>query len=188
MKINLSLHLCLTKNIKGDPIQNSGFPDSLAGKESTWNGGDLCSIPGLGRSPGEAKGYPLQYSGLENSMECIVHGVKTSRTQLSNFHFQFKIQRTAFQTSHFCSLLTPSSLIAPQMLPWMSFWSDFLVPYPDLLLASVYQGWSGRKGRHMPEMSKWAVLRDSIDFGCNALELLTLYWNYLHACFSHLDQ
>jgi len=70
-------------------------------------------------------------------MECIVHGVKTSRTQLSNLHFQFKIQRTAFQTSHFRSLLTPSSLIDPQMLPWMSFWSDFLVPYPDLLLASV---------------------------------------------------
>ena len=36
--------------------------------------GDLGSIPGLGRSPGEGKGYPLQYSGLENSMECIVHG------------------------------------------------------------------------------------------------------------------
>ena len=40
----------------------------------------------------------------------------------------------------------------------------------------------------MPEMSKWAGLRDSIDFGCNVLEPLPLYWNYLHACFSHLDQ
>ena len=44
-------------------------------------------IPGLGRSPGEGKGYPFQYSDLENSMDCIVHGVARSRTQLSNFHF-----------------------------------------------------------------------------------------------------
>ena len=58
-----------------------------AGKESTCNVGDLDSIPGLGISPGEGKGYSLQYSGLENSMDCIVHGVAKSHTQLSNFHF-----------------------------------------------------------------------------------------------------
>ena len=45
-----------------------GFADSSVGKESTCNAGDLASIPGLGKSPGEGKGYPLQYSGLENSM------------------------------------------------------------------------------------------------------------------------
>ena len=45
-----------------------GFPGSSAGKESACNAGDPSSIPGLGRSPGEGKGYPLQYSGLENSM------------------------------------------------------------------------------------------------------------------------
>jgi len=50
--------------------------------------GDLGSIPGLGRSPGEGKGYPLQYSGLENSMDIIVHGVTKSRTRLRDFHFQ----------------------------------------------------------------------------------------------------
>ena len=49
--------------------------------------GDLGFIPGLGRSPGEEKGYPLQYSDLENSIDCIVHGVAKSRTQLSDFHF-----------------------------------------------------------------------------------------------------
>ena len=43
-------------------------------------------IPGLGRSPGEGKGYPLQYSGMKNSMNCIVHGVTKGQTQLSNFH------------------------------------------------------------------------------------------------------
>ena len=58
-----------------------------AGKESTCNVGDLDSISGLGISPGEGKGYSLQYSGLENSMDCIVHGVAKSHTQLSNFHF-----------------------------------------------------------------------------------------------------
>ena len=46
-----------------------GFPDSSVGKESACNAGDLGLIPGLGRSPGEEKGYPLQYSGLENSMD-----------------------------------------------------------------------------------------------------------------------
>ena len=63
------------------------FPCGSAGKESTCNAGDLGSIPELGRSPGEGKGYPLQYSGLENSMECIVCGVTKSQTQLSDFHF-----------------------------------------------------------------------------------------------------
>ena len=53
--------------------------------------GDLGLIPGLGRSPGEGKGYPLQYSGLENSMDCIVCGDTKSRTQLSDFHFTLVI-------------------------------------------------------------------------------------------------
>ena len=59
------------------------------GKESACSAGDLGSIPGLGRSPGEGKGYPLQYSDLENSKECIVHGVAKSWTQLSDFHFTY---------------------------------------------------------------------------------------------------
>ena len=45
--------------------------------------------PGLGRCPGEGKGYPLQYSDLENSMDYIVHRVAKSQTQLSDFHFHF---------------------------------------------------------------------------------------------------
>ena len=64
----------------------SGFPCSSAGKESACNVGYLTSICRLGRSPGEGKGYPLQYSGLENSMDCIVHAVTKSWTGLSNFH------------------------------------------------------------------------------------------------------
>ncbi|XP_052506962.1 arginine-hydroxylase NDUFAF5, mitochondrial isoform X2 [Budorcas taxicolor] len=57
----------------------SDFPCGSAGKESTCNAGDLGSIPGLERSPGEGKGYPLQYPGLENPMDCVVHGVAKSQ-------------------------------------------------------------------------------------------------------------
>ena len=58
-----------------------------AGKESARNLGDTSLIPGLGRSPGEEKGYPLQYSGLENSMDYTVYGVAKSCTRLRNFGF-----------------------------------------------------------------------------------------------------
>ena len=57
-----------------------GFPDSSVGKESACNAGDLGWLPGLGRFPREGKGYSLQYYGLENSMDCKVHGVTKSRT------------------------------------------------------------------------------------------------------------
>ena len=62
------------------------FPCGSVGKESTYYAGDLGLIPGLGRSPGERKGYPLQYSDLENSMDYIVHGVAKILARLSNFH------------------------------------------------------------------------------------------------------
>ena len=64
-----------------------GFPCGSAGKESACNVEDLGLIPGLGRSPGEGKGYPLQYSGLENSMGGVVNGVTKSQTRLSDFQF-----------------------------------------------------------------------------------------------------
>ena len=65
-----------------------GFPCSSAGKESAYNVGDLGSIPGLGRSPGKGKGYPLQYSGLENSMDCSPWGRKEmDATEQLSFHF-----------------------------------------------------------------------------------------------------
>ena len=76
-----------------------GFPCGSAGKEYAYNVGDLGSIPGLGRFPGEGKDYPLQSSGLVNSMDCIVHGLAKSQTRLSDFHF------TAFQApSSMCGI------------------------------------------------------------------------------------
>ena len=80
-----------------------GFPCGSAGKESACNVEDLGSIPGLGRSPGEGKGYPLQYSGLENSIDCTVHGVTKSQTWWSDFHFLH---------SHFVQLSGSSAAIA----------------------------------------------------------------------------
>ena len=74
-----------------------GFPCVSIGKESACNAGDLGSVPGLGRSLGEGKDYPLQYSGLENSMDCIVHDVAKSWTRLSNFHFHFPFAYLIFQ-------------------------------------------------------------------------------------------
>ena len=87
---------CLLLERKAMTNLNSvlGFPRGSAGKESTCNAGDLGSIAGLGRSPGEGNSYPLQYSGLENSMDCIVNGVAKSQTRLRNFHF------TSLQTAY----------------------------------------------------------------------------------------
>ena len=70
-------------------IKHLGFPSGSDGKEYACNAGDLGSVPGLGRSPGEGNGNPLQYSCLENSMDrgawqATVHWVAKSRTRLSN--------------------------------------------------------------------------------------------------------
>ena len=74
------------------PFHPQGFPDSQL-IENLCNAGDWGSIPGLGRSSGEGKAYPLQYAGLENSMDCIVHGVTeldtTERLSLSRRAFVF---------------------------------------------------------------------------------------------------
>ena len=67
-----------------------GFHGGTAGRESACNVGDLGLIPGLGRSPEEGKGYLLQYSCLENSMDCRVNGVARRQTRLSDFTFTKK--------------------------------------------------------------------------------------------------
>ena len=82
-------------------ISSKGFPCGSAGKESACNGGDLGSICGLRRSPGERKGYPFQYSDLENSMDCIVHEVTKSRVGLGDFHFtSFTFDYTGLSLLH----------------------------------------------------------------------------------------
>ena len=87
----------LTQSLKNIYMFNNrsvlcmGSPCGSAGKESTCNEGDLGSLPGLGRSPGEGNNYSLQDSGLENSMDCIVPGVTKSWTRLSDFPFLFTL-------------------------------------------------------------------------------------------------
>ena len=94
-----------------------GFPGGSAGKESACNAGNLGSIPGLRRSPGEGQGYPLQYSGLENSMDCTVYGVAKSQTRLSNIHFRSYIGPYSLiihqQLFKFYILVTPFLSILP---------------------------------------------------------------------------
>ena len=87
--------------------------DSSVGKESTCNAGDHGSIPRLGRSPREGKGYPLQYSGLENSMDCLGHGVEKVPTRLSTFTFTFKAFITGSSTEEVAAtiMLTLCSLV-----------------------------------------------------------------------------
>ena len=97
-------------------VSSVGFPSSSAGKEYTCNVGDLGWIPGLGRSSREGKVYPLQYSGLENSMDSIVHGVAKSQTWLSNLKKKLVciggyLNNTVWWQSH-NSLILPLTLIA----------------------------------------------------------------------------
>ena len=79
-------NLHLLRLLRWQPVSLPRVPCGSAGEEAACNMGDLGSVPGLGRFPGEGKGYPVQYSGLENSMDCIIHGVTKSRTRLNNFH------------------------------------------------------------------------------------------------------
>ena len=93
-----------------------GFPCGSAGKESACNAGDLGSTPGLGRSPGEGKGYPLlQYLGLENAMDCTVHGVTRSRTRLSDLHFHISYYLPPFPEK----AVAPHSSTLAWKIPWM---------------------------------------------------------------------
>ena len=82
-----------------------GIPCGSAGKEFAWNVRDLGLIPRLERSPGEGKGYLIQYSGLENSMDCIVNGVTKSQTQSSNFHF------TSLHFSYYSNCISKQKII-----------------------------------------------------------------------------
>ena len=106
-------------------IRSLGFPGGSAGKEFACKAGDLGSIPGSGRSPREGNGYPLQYSGQEISMYCIVHGVAKSWTWLSDFHFHPA-----------CKLNKQGDDKQPGRTPF-PIWNQSVVPCPGLTVASV---------------------------------------------------
>ena len=108
-----------------------GFPCGSAGKESTCNEGDLGLIPGLGRSPGEGKGYPLQYSGLENSMDYIAHRVAKNWTRLSDFLFTSWVSNlSGLLDVHFYQpnkyyLISLGDLLSPQQSQETEDWNPF---------------------------------------------------------------
>ena len=123
--------------------KNLGFPSGPVVQNPPVNARDIrdkCSVPGLGRSPGEGKGYPFQYSGLESSTVCIVHGVAKSWTWLSDFHFTLvSISPTCHQGQH----LSIQTWEAPEGLNGFSsaLWDSSL----DWLLSTI-QVW-GRGSR-----------------------------------------
>ena len=127
-----------------------GFPGGSARKESACNVGDLGSIPGLGRSPGDQNDYPLQYSCLENSTDCIVHGVEKSQTQLSDFHFHFLL---------WCPLETPPSSMFHKRLGfyWVAAWLSLLLK--DWKLVWIGRGGAERLGKAGPGKSREGKLR-----------------------------
>ena len=98
------------------------FPGGSAGEESTYNAGDLGSIPGLGRSPRERKDYPLQYSSLGNSMVRIVHRVANSQTQRSGFHFNFHMYSHIFFNLHLQIFLLRRTFTLCCLIKCNEFW------------------------------------------------------------------
>ena len=142
-----------------------------AGKESTCSAGDLGSIPWLGRSPGEGKGYPLQYSGLENSRDCIVHVVTKSWTQLSHFQGTIScriLQLGAFFLSFFSKILNKSNLlynkIDPNSFPPFWFSSHMFRASSGFILQS-YECWSLGSlydpRRCRPEQLQWEKIGET---------------------------
>jgi len=98
-----------------------GFPFGSVRKESACNVGDLGLIPGLGRSPREGKGYPLQYSGLENSMNCIFHGITKNRTRPSAFHFTLTLSNLLSSRSLKTAGGIPVGVIVRAKCSWETF-------------------------------------------------------------------
>ena len=107
---------------------------AAVGKESACNAGDPSSIPGSGRSPGEGKGYPLQYSGLENSMDCIV--CTKCWTWLNDFHFTFILNKFSTNRNHtkFCSRPPNTASFSLHDL-----WSIFKHGWPSMRKYPLYR-------------------------------------------------
>ena len=126
---SLSLYMCIYSLCLE---QAWGFPCGSAGKESACSVGDLGSIPRLGRSPGEGKGYPLQDSSLENSMDYTVHGVTKSQTQLSDFHWN-RHERCLINTSY-CYFDDGDKITEFDILEGVLLILSTLCPLPHFLL------------------------------------------------------
>ena len=136
-----STYSMLSQNTLFDVQSLRGFHCGSA-DESARSAGDLGSVPGLGRAPGEGKGYPLQYSGLENSMDCIVYRVTKSWTRLSDFtqslsHVRFFLTPWARAHQDPLSSTTSQNLLNSCPLNhWLS--KHLILCDPLLLLTSIF--------------------------------------------------
>ena len=111
-----------------DAFWSLGFPSTSDGKASVCNAGDLGSIPGLGRSPGEAKGYPVQYSGLENSMDHTVHGVTKSGRNFSVLCLGFPSGSVGKESA--CKAGDLGLILGLGRFPWRREWLHSPVFWP----------------------------------------------------------
>ena len=117
-------------------------------EEYACNAGDLGSIPGLGRSPGEGNGYPLQYCGLENSTDCVVHGVEKSWIRLSDFHFtslQYSCLKNPMDRGAWWATVH-RDLKESDMPEWLSTWPQIFISlilfcYSELVLHIFLNAW-----------------------------------------------
>ena len=127
------MHMCCVSPYYHTPGTVLGNPLYADSYRSTCDAGDLGSIPGLGRSPEEGKGYPLQYSGLQNSMDCIAHGVTKSWIRLNNFHrhhsYYFGLPRWLSGKEFACQCRRHRFSLWVRKTPWRRKWQ----PTPVLL-------------------------------------------------------
>ena len=144
--------------------------------------GDLGSIPGLGRYPGEGNGYPLQYSSLENSMDCTAHGVAKGHTRLRDFHFHFSLS-SLICFLHKVSRTPYSSGLPTALLHQSSCFSVLILILPLFLNLSKLKS-TGPKSLTFFSLAHTHSLRD-----CTQSQVFKshLYTNNLHIYFSKLQ-
>ena len=153
------------------PSSLLAFPHSSVGKESTYSAGDPGSIPGSGRSAGDGIGYPLQDSGLENSMDCIVHGVAKSQTHWATFTFTYDVK---YQSSQVDPLLFKHVLPhRPHDLQNRNYWLFALSR--ESLVISWSGEWSCKKQVFFKILKISFKLRTSVDRIVSTLKFLC--WN-----------
>ena len=160
-----------------------GFPNnSSVGKESTCNAGDPGSIPELGRSPGEGKGYPLQYSGLENSMGYIFHGVAKSRTRLSDFHTERSMEgfkagdRVTFLFIYLWLLFPGSSLLCIVFSPVAVSRGRCLVCCTGFSFQWLLLAWSTAVGMPVSVVMALSITCPVAKFPARGLNGSPLHW------------
>ena len=121
-------------------LLGTGFPRGSAGKESACNAGDLGLIPGLGRSPGEEKGYSLQFSGLENSMDCINCGAQRVRHNWATFTFMtFSVVFSWSNECTNCVTKDPGlSVTNVKMLVFMICWCLICTEFSHSVMSTLW--------------------------------------------------